>query len=344
MNDDSAVSGVDDAMNIPVSTRKPLLDIGLTSSIPWREFDEILKVADHANAFHALWIGEDIDYSRNVFIQAFYALSRTRLNVGIGVTSIYYHKLVNIARAAATLNEAGKERFRLGIGVGGLKILSDLGIKVEKPLQAMREATILLRKIWNGEKVTFKGFCFAFDDYIPYYTTFSKIPLYFGVRGKKLLELAGEMADGVIISGPKTYMEKAIELFKSKSENSDKRIVVWLPTILIERREDLEFAKKVVALVLADTPPQVIQLSGIDPTEAEKIRELYIKGNFTRAIECVSDEVLNEMLFYGEVEEVCNDFASLGRYGVHEVVFGPPFGRDANSAVRKISRVWRDTV
>ncbi|MEM2912098.1 MAG: LLM class flavin-dependent oxidoreductase [Candidatus Bathyarchaeia archaeon] len=319
--------------------KKILLDVGITSVFPWESFVEILKTADNG-AFNTLWIGEDIDSSRDVFVQALFALLKTHLNVGIGITSIYFQKLVNIARAAASLSEVGLDRFRLGIGVGSLKILSEMGISIEKPFSAMREAALLFRKIWSEERITFSGSRFAFDDYIPHYKPFSKIPLYFGVRGQKMLELAGEIADGVIISGPKTYIPKAIKFFKSKSGNVDKRIVVWLPTLLVEGKRDLDFAKEIVAVILADTPQQVIRLSKIDPEAAQAIRQFYSQDDMKNAIELISDEIMDEMLFYGNAQEICEAFASLESQGVHEVVFGPPFGRNLKSAIREISKIW----
>ncbi|MCS7096162.1 MAG: LLM class flavin-dependent oxidoreductase [Candidatus Bathyarchaeota archaeon] len=319
-----------------------LLDVGVTSFFPWKRFVQILKAAGD-DAFNTLWIGEDINGSVDVFVQALFALSSTRLNVGIGITSIYFHKLVNIARAAASLSEVSLNRFRLGIGVGSLKILSEMGIPIERPVSTMREAAFLLRKIWNEERTTFNGSSFVFNDYIPHYRPFSRIPLYFGVRGRKLLELAGEIADGVIISGPKTYIRKAIELFRSKSGGADKRIVVWLPTILIERKEDLDLAKEAVVVVLADTPQQVIRLSSISPEEAQVICRFYIQGDMKRAIELVSDEIMDEMLFYGSAQEICEAFTYLETLGVHEVVFGPPFGRKLESSIMEISKAWSKT-
>ncbi|MBC7130705.1 hypothetical protein H5T51_05760, partial [Candidatus Bathyarchaeota archaeon] len=127
-------------------------------------------------------------------------------------------------------------------------------------------------------------------------------------------------------------------------KNEDKQIVVWLPTILINSKKELDLAKKVVAIVLADTPQEVIQLSKIDVNEAENIRRYYNQNNVKRALELISDEIMEEMLFYGSAEDICSEFAALGRHGIHEVVFGPPFGRDIQSAIMEISRTWRENL
>lgn len=59
------------------------------------------------------------------------------------------------------------------------------------------------------------------------------------------------------------------------------------------------------------------------------------------ALELISDEIMDEMLFYGSAQEVCEAFTSLESQGVHEVVFGPPFDRNLKSTITEISKAWR---
>jgi hypothetical protein len=85
-----------------------------------------------------LWIGEDMDELHDVFVQASFALLNSSLIIGIGITSIFFRNISNIARAATSLYEIGKiennERFRLGIGVGGIQVLSKMNIRIKKPI------------------------------------------------------------------------------------------------------------------------------------------------------------------------------------------------------------------
>jgi 5,10-methylenetetrahydromethanopterin reductase len=321
-----------------------LLDLGLTSETPASEFIKMFKLAEKGG-FNCLWIGEDLEKPYDIFVQASIALLRTSLKVGTGITSIYFRNITNIARAAAGLHEIGRNRFRLGIGVGGIQALKKLGISPRKPLSAMREATFLLRKIWNGETITFKSEKFQLKNYYPRFGLKQKIPIFFGVRGLKMLELAGEIADGVILSGPKTYLQKAIEIVKTNARKAgrtenDVNLIVWIPTILISKREELEFAREVVTVVLADTPRNVLNMSKIDVEAVMEIKNT-LKRGLNIAARLVTEEMLNDVVFYGDPQELCSSMRSLEKYGINEIVFGPPFGINKENAISKIARTWR---
>jgi len=326
-----------------------LLNIGITSKASSIEFMKILSLAEKWK-FNCLWIGEDIDKLHDVFVQASFALLNSSLTVGIGITSVFFRNIANIARAAASLCEIGKtdsnERFRLGIGIGGIQILSRMKIPIKKPLSTIRYATFLLRKIWNGEFITFNSEIFHLKNYYARYGLKQKIPIYFGVRGPKMLSLAGELADGIILSGPKAYLEKAIKIVKkgikkAKRSEKDINIVVWIPTILSLRKKDLELAKKIVVFVLADMPETVFEMSKIDIGTVKNIQKAYINEGLNSAIKLITDELLNEMIFYGDALELCESFLSMGKYGVNEVVFGPPFGVNKKLAIAQVAKTWR---
>ena len=325
-----------------------LLDLGITSEMLTKDFGKILSLATN-DVFNCIWIGEDIDKPHDIFVQASYALMKTSLNVGTGIASIYARNLTNIARASSCLNEVGNERFRLGIGVGGHQTLKKMGITAEKPVRTMREAVFLIRRFWRGETVTFEnGTVFHLNSYSPRYGLGQKIPIYIGVRGPRMLRLAGEIADGVILSGPTTYLDKAVKLVhegarRAGRNTKDINVVVWIPTMLTTGKEDLDRARKVVAFVLADTPESVIELSGLSLRTLEDIHEEYSRGGVEFAANHVTREILEDMILCGTAKELCDSFLALEKIGANEVVFGPPFGADRESAITQIARAWRKT-
>jgi alkanesulfonate monooxygenase SsuD/methylene tetrahydromethanopterin reductase-like flavin-dependent oxidoreductase (luciferase family) len=270
----------------------------------------------------------------------------TEMKVGTGITSIFVRNVSNIARAAVALNELGNGRFRLGLGVGGLQNLAKMGVAVEKPLSEMRDATHILRKIWNGEHVTFNSRLFRLEDYYNSYASGQRIPVFFGVRGERMLRLAGSIADGVILSGPKTYLEKAVGFVKEGSRKAGKHedkmeIVVWNPTILSSEDKDLVEARKVAVIIVSDFPEAVLNYSKLDLEDIRRIRETYVIEGLFSACKLITDEILEEILFYGEPSELCESFLSLKKIGATEIVFGPPFGSDKEQAIRRVAGAWR---
>jgi len=328
-----------------LTVKEMLLDLGVTSQISTEAFAIVLRLAEKGN-YHRLWIGEDIDKPHDVFVQASQALLESHLNVGVGITSIYMRNISNIARAAASLAETGNSRFTLGIGIGGIQNLTEMGITPKKPVQTMREATLLLRRIWKGETITFDSVSFHLKSYFARFGLGQRIPIYFGVRGPRLLELAGEVADGVIISGPKSYVKEAVEtvrngIRKSGRREKDVNLVVWIPTILTQQTKDLELARRVVAFVLADTPRSVLHMSRIKVETAQEVQKTRAQEGIDAATALVTDEMLDDMIFHGSARELCESFLSLEDYGVGEVAFGPPFGVDWQSAIDQVAKAWR---
>jgi len=321
------------------------LNLGVTSSASVERMRWLSDLCQEMS-LDGLWIGEDIGRPHDVFVLASLALLRTSsTKVGIGITSPLIRNISTTARAAVGLQELGSGRFILGLGVGGLHDLAEGGIVVDRPRALLKEASGLLRSIWSGEKVTSTG-RFPLQRYA--IRTGLQTPIYLGVRGPRLLELAGEVADGVILSGPRLYRERAVALVRDGvgkrrgQPSAPFEIVVWVPTILVRRPQDLALARETVALMIADTPRQILEMSEIDPERVQPIRDAVFRSGVKEAAGLVAEDLLSEFCIAGDREQICQSFHSLERYGVSKVVFGPPFGREWRSAVVEVVEAWRD--
>ena len=319
------------------------LSIGITTSASFEKVNWLTSFSDEMSVY-GIWVGEDIDSLHDVFtLVSIFLLKTKSTKVGIGITSPLIRNISTIARASAGLRELDhKERFMLGLGIGGLQDLAKKGLVADKPLQIIKDAANLLRRIWLGEKVTSVG-RFNLNNYSA--KCDFNIPIYFGARGPKLLELAGEMADGVIISGPRSYIERATSIVKEglKRRKLDKNFttVVWVPTILIKDGKGIEMAREVVAIVVADTPKRVLELCKIDEEKAQKVRNAVLKLGVKEASKLVDEELIRDFSIFGDAREVCKDFLSLEKYGVDEAVFGPPYGLSWKDSIESVVREWR---
>jgi len=324
------------------------LSVGLTTSFSIEKIKWITERADTLG-FYGVWVGEDIGKPQEIFTATSLVLLGTRkAKVGIGVTSPVIRNITTVARAAVALDEISPERFRLGLGVGGIQDLASIGIQIRKPTELMRRAVGLLRTIWTNRKLPVNDEAINIRDYRPHYKSSREIPVFMGVRGPKLLTLAAEIADGVILSGPKRYIEEAIKLILERREalqlpRSRFCFVVWNPTILLLDRSDLELAKKVVAVVAGDTPDAVLKIAGIEKSDIETVRNDVAEHGVEKASENIPDRLLDQFCISGEANQICDIFHGYSKLGVDEAVFGPPFGRDAKNAIQKMAQAWRIT-
>ena len=322
------------------------LAIGVTSGMRLEHILELSQVAERHD-IKRVWIGEDITAPHDVFVSASTILLRfKKLHVGIGVTSPLVRNISTIARAAESLSEIGNyERFTLGLGVGGLQDLQRLGIKVVKPRDALRDATVLLRAMWKGKTLTFNKGNFQLRLYQARYASNREAPIFFGVRGPKLLRLAGEISDGVILSGPKTYVKKAVHLVREAIRESERparnfKFVLWLPTVLVEKAADLKLVRNTVAYVLADTPRKVLELAGLEYEEVNEIREVYHKHGIVWASKLITPSVLEKVVIQGDQQQIVEEFKTFEKSGINEVVFGPPYGAHPQTAGNELAEFW----
>jgi len=323
-----------------------LLDIGVTDGMQLRQITRLSKLAQRMS-INRLWIGEDMAGAYDVFtVASIILLQSSSVNVGIGITSPLIRNISTIARASVSLAEiGGDKRFRLGLGVGGLQDLAKLGITLKNPERLMRNATTLLKSMWNGEKLSFKDSNFVLENYYNGYGLGYDIPIYFGVRGPKLLKLAGEIADGVILSGPKTYLQKAVKLVSSSIRKSPQptrnfQFVVWIPTMLIEKPKDLNIVKRTVAFVLADTPRKVVEMAELNQDRVENIKKTFRDHGLEKALQLVTRDLIEEATIHGNSRQICDAFKSFEKLGVQEVIFGPPYGANPEAAVTKLAKTW----
>ena len=320
------------------------LSIGLTTSISSRRMKWIYENADNLG-LHGLWIGEDIGRPQEIFTSTALLLLNTKnVNVGIGVTSPLIRNITTIARASSTLSEIAPNRFRLGLGVGGIQDLSSLGISINKPVHSMERTVKILREIWINQGNPIKNDELKIHNYNMKYRS-KQIPIFFGVRGPKLMTLAAAISDGVILSGPREFVENSIKLIKDKQKSlnisSEKfHFTLWVPTILIRKKEDIEIVKKTVAIVALDTPDNILEMSGINKREISLIRSEMKSHGIQKVAEKIHSQIINTLCISGDADEICDKFESYSSLGIQEVVFGPPYGKDARESMTQIAQTW----
>jgi 5,10-methylenetetrahydromethanopterin reductase len=306
---------------------------------------KIASIAEHSST-HGIWIGEDITSQRyEIFsLTSIVMCNAPGKTIGIGVTSPLIRNITTIARAAAALWQKAPGRFRLGLGVGGLQDLARIGTTVEKPVAMLRDASETLRNIWRGWTLNQKGETFELKSHAAMYKLTESIPIHFGVRGPKLLRLASRIADGVILSGPLPYIEKAVSIIKiaARDRNLERnfKITVWLPTLIVNKRTNKQFAKVVAATVIADTTAEVLDLAGISERGVEQIQSTARRRGYKEAAKYVTEELLDSFAISGNPGQVCDVFHSMHKLGANEVVFGPPYGYPILEAIDEVVKMW----
>ncbi len=284
------------------------ISLGLTTSMPIEKSIDYARLAEEVG-YYRIWVGEDV-LSREVFTYlSVISLKTEKILIATGVTNPYVRNIAVIASNSAGIQELSGNRFTLGLGVGGIPEIEKMtGDRPKNVLEVMRETTILLRKIFEGEKITYEGRLAHLKDYKLSVSGVSPPKIYFGVRGPKMLALAGEIADGVIFSGAKDYLLKAMKKVDESAEKSGRDPeeidrVLWNPTVEIKEESDLDLARLVTATIVASQPQSVLKEMGLDIEKIEKIRDMFKSGNYEKASEMVSKNLLNNVCIAGSRDQ-----------------------------------------
>lgn len=151
------------------------------------------------------------------------ATERVQLITGVTTPLFRFHPGV-VAQAAATLDRLSGGRFVLGVGTG--ENINEGPLGYEFPAYAernarMSEALEIMRRLLDGEKLTYEGTYYRTDRAKLYSPPISPVPLLLAAGGPKSATLAGESAQGVITSvkDPAETVEKVIDPLKSAAKD-----------------------------------------------------------------------------------------------------------------------------
>lgn len=87
-----------------------------------------------------------------------------------------------------------------GLGLGVPAWIEQMGFHPKSPLTVLRESVTMVGRLLAGEEVTFDGKVFQFSGVKLTHPPADRPPVYMGVIGPKMLRLAGEVADGTVVS------------------------------------------------------------------------------------------------------------------------------------------------
>jgi alkanesulfonate monooxygenase SsuD/methylene tetrahydromethanopterin reductase-like flavin-dependent oxidoreductase (luciferase family) len=315
--------------------------VGITTNMRVTATDWIAENAAELG-IDGIWIGEDIEMGQDVYVLTTAALlNAPKARVGTGIIPITVHRIGTIARAVATLQNTGKGRFVFGTGIGGIQDLKKLGITVRKPVTELRKSVDTLKRLWAGEAVTMKSELMNLEDFSLGLKKAIDIPIFLGVRGPKMLKLVGEVADGAVLSGPIDYLEDAVKRINKSAEETGRKAdeiekVAWLPTIPTFKGGKESLAKRVVALVVADMPQQVIDILDVDKERVDKLSTAVAESGPDAGIPHVDQELIDMFSISGSKEHMVDRFELLAKIGLTEAVLGPPFSGDWRAAMTEI--------
>jgi alkanesulfonate monooxygenase SsuD/methylene tetrahydromethanopterin reductase-like flavin-dependent oxidoreductase (luciferase family) len=181
----------------------PTLGAIFLPGLPPERLRSVAEPADAAG-LEELWLWEDCFRESGIACAAAALAWTTNLKIGIGLLPVPLRNVALTAMEVASIERLSSGRLIPGVGHGVLDWMGQVGARVESPLTLLREYTVALRALLDGERITSHGRYVNLTDVQLDWPPTPPPPLFAGAGGPKSLALCGELADGVILTGGTT--------------------------------------------------------------------------------------------------------------------------------------------
>ncbi len=188
--------------------------------LPFADLIALARLAE-ARGFEVLFVPESS--GREVFTQlAAYACHTTRIRLSPGIATIFTRTPSLLAQAVATLDQLSGGRAMLGLGSGHAPTLTaGHGVRFERPLTRMREYVTLIKAILRGAEALPPTRLVPITRFRLETPARPDIPVYVAALGPKMCELAGELADGVLLNwATPAYVAQALHNLRLGAERA----------------------------------------------------------------------------------------------------------------------------
>jgi 5,10-methylenetetrahydromethanopterin reductase len=245
-----------------------------------------MEIAQYAESkgFEAVWQAESRLVREATVPMAAFASVTSTLKVGSGVVDCWSRNPARLAATFSTLDDLAPNRVILGIGAWWDPLAQKVGISRAKPLRAMKEIVLNVRALLNNENVTFHGEFVHFDgielDYVYQERRPKNVPIYIGATGMQMMELTGEIADGVVLNylvSP-DYNKTAIEALQRGADKAGRKMSdIDRPQLVVcsvheDRKTALDMARQMVTQYLGQQP-HIMKASGVPQSLLDKVGE-----------------------------------------------------------------------
>ena len=256
----------------------------------------------------------------------------SKIKLGTGIMQIPGRSPANAAMTAMTMDVLSEGRFIMGIGTSGPQVVEGWhGQPYSKPLTWMREYIAICRQIFAREApLTFDGVKYQIPYTGPGNIGMGKplksilhgrkdIPIYTGSLAPKSQMMAGELADGVLLTcmnpeRPEIIDDRLRAGFDKAGNGKSFDNFDVAPTVAVIMGDDLERCRTPLKFQLAlyiggmgsrtkNFYKDYVSLAGFEE-EAQKIQDLYLDGKRNEAVAAVSDKMVDTLYLVGTADHI----------------------------------------
>ena len=261
---------------------------------------------------------------------AAFATMTERIKVGSGVSDCWSRNPARLAATFSTLDDLAPGRVILGLGAWWDPLAAKVGIERVRPLTVMREVVTACRALLNNETVTMHGEYVHLDgvelDYVYQERRPKDVPIYIGATGMKMMELTGEIADGVVLNylvSPE-YNARAMDALATGAARAGRTVDdIDRPQLVVcsvheDRQTALDMARLMVTQYLGQQP-HIMKASGVPQSLLDAVGDVLTwpatHEQVLAASKLVPDEIVQMLTASGTPAEAREQVAHYLRHG-----------------------------
>lgn len=282
---------------------------------------EGIGLAQRAEAagFDAVWQADSRLVRDAVVPMAAFAAATSRIKIGSGVIDIWTRNAARLASTFSTLDDLAPGRILCGLGAWWDPLATKVGIDRSTPLRAMREVVTAVRGLLANETVSLDGTHVNLDgvelDYVYQERRAKDVPIYVGATGMQMMELTGQIADGVVLNYlvDPNYNAQALDALARGAAKAGRTIDdIDRPQLVVcsidrDRNAALDGARLMVTQYLGQQP-HIMKASGVPQELLDEIGKVLTwpasHDEVEAASKLVPDEIVQRCTASGEPDEV----------------------------------------
>ena len=324
---------------------------GFVPNLPLAESLRVIQRGEQLG-YEMAWIPDQTFYRDPFLVMAAWAQATENIQLMIGVTNPYTRHPAQVARAIATVDEISGGRAHLGIGSGNRReLLLPMGYEQDAAAARTREMTTLVRALLHGETLHHESPYVTAKDLQLSWQPERAVPIYIAARGARMLETAGELANGAAIGAlvSEDGLDYAFGALKRGAARADRslsemEIVSWVTCRVVDDEETAhERLKPSVAHIIGGAPLSLLRAIGMEDAAIDALKRAYAQGGPAGAASLVTRREIDMLTIVGTAErvrETCSRLAvrDIGQLGILLT------GTDADAHCRVLERIARDVM
>jgi probable F420-dependent oxidoreductase len=291
------------------------------AALPVGEFVDIARETE-ARGYHTAWTGEVSGYDA-LTVMTMIASRTERLHVGSAVVPVQTRTPVVLGMSAAALGHMAPGRVALGLGLSSRIIVEQWhGLPFSAALGQIREAVQIIRLVTAGERVNFEGKFFRVKNF-RLTAPAAPVRIVLAALGPEMLELAGEIADGVVLNWiPPEAVPASIERLEAGARRAgrtleDFEIASFIRTCVTDDAATARaaLARDITGYAIVDVYASFFRTAGF-AAEVDALNARWRAGDRAGAVTEITPRVLDGLGVVGD-EAFCRErIAAFARAGL----------------------------